>query len=59
MPNWKNEREARENIKHLVSDYYNQFIKKTTKFEQGDRISYAGRVFDDAEMCALTDSMLD
>jgi len=59
MSSWKNEREARENIKHLVSDYYNQFIKKTTKFEQGDRISYAGRVFDDAEMCALTDSMLD
>ena len=58
MPKWKNEEEARAEIKALVSDFYNQF--KTKKiYEDGDRITYAARVFDEKEMCALTDATLD
>lgn len=33
MSNWKNEAEAREQIKALVADYYHDFKEKsTTKF---------------------------
>ena len=59
MTEWKNEAEARKQIKELVSAYYHQFKRKKTPFQPGERISYAGRVFDDREMCALTDAMLD
>lgn len=56
---WKNEREAREQIKSLVTQYYHDFQEKKTPFQEGDRISYASRVFDEKEMCALTDATLD
>lgn len=59
MTNWKNEAEAREQIKALVSDYYHDFKEKKVPFKEGDRISYASRVFNEKEMCALTDAMLD
>ena len=59
MKNWKNETEAREAIKSLVRGYYRNFKQPKTEFKPGDRISYASRVFDEKEMCALTDSMLD
>ena len=59
MGKWKNEEEAREQIKSLVSEYYHQFKKNKKTFEPGDRINYAGRVFDEQEMCALTDAALD
>ena len=55
---WSNENEAREEIKTLVQSYYKQF--KTKKpFKPGERINYSGRVFDEREMMALTDAMLD
>ena len=57
--NANGEKEAREKIKKLVAEYYNDYIKKTDEFEVGDRISYAARVFDEKEMQALTDAMLD
>ena len=56
---WNNEQEARAQIKSLVCEYYNQFKKSNTTFKKGDRITYAGRVFDEKEMCALTDATLD
>lgn len=59
MSNWKNEQEAREQIKALVADYYHDFKEKKAEFKPGDRISYASRVFDEKEMCSLTDAMLD
>ncbi|MCM1226230.1 MAG: lipopolysaccharide biosynthesis protein RfbH [Clostridium sp.] len=59
MPKWKSEQEAREQIKEMVSDYYKDFKSEIKQFEPGDRISYASRVFDEKEMCALTDSALD
>ena len=59
MSNWKNEAEAREQIKALVADYYHDFKEKKTSYREGERISYASRVFDEKEMQALTDAMLD
>ena len=55
---WSSENEAREEIKTLVKSYYKQF-KNTKPFVPGDRINYSGRVFDEKEMMALTDAMLD
>ncbi len=59
MADWKNEREAREQIKALVSEYYHQFKENVSPYHHGDRISYAARVYDEKEMCALTDASLD
>ncbi len=62
MANWKNETEAREQIKALVADYYKDFkasAESKENFKPGDRISYASRVYDEKEMQSLTDAMLD
>ncbi|MCR5615734.1 MAG: lipopolysaccharide biosynthesis protein RfbH [Saccharofermentans sp.] len=59
MAEWKNEAEARDAIKALVAEYYHDFKEKKEPFKEGDRISYASRVFDEKEMCSLTDAMLD
>lgn len=59
MSRWSSESEAREEIKGLVAEFYNQFKKNTKKFKPGDRITYASRVFDEKEMMALTDATLD
>ena len=59
MSIWKNEIEAREQIKSMVAEYYHEFKEKKEPFKPGDRISYASRVFDEKEMCSLTDAMLD
>jgi len=56
---WANEEQAREEIKALVTSYYKQFKRKEEPFHDGDRIAYAARVFDEKEMCALTDATLD
>ena len=56
---WKSEEEARNSIKELVTEYYHQFKENKKSFKEGDRISYASRVFDEKEMCALTDATLD
>ncbi|MBO5635968.1 MAG: lipopolysaccharide biosynthesis protein RfbH [Acidaminococcaceae bacterium] len=56
---WQSEEEARAEIKALVSEYYKEFKKENTSFKPGERISYASRVYDEKEMCALTDAMLD
>lgn len=54
-----NEQQMREKIKSLVKEYYHKFKEKKELFKHGDRITYAARVFDEKEMCALTDAMLD
>lgn len=62
MGKWSTEEEARNNIKLLVADYYNEFKKpmeSKENFKPGDRISYASRVYDEREMQNLTDAMLD
>ena len=59
ITHWKNEQQAREEIKKLVIQYYHQFKEKKNAFTPGNRITYAARVFDEQEMCALTDATLD
>ncbi len=61
MAKWNSEQEAREEIKSLVADYYNQFKKPEQEkpFEEGDRVAYASRVYDEKEMMSLTDATLD
>lgn len=59
MANWTNEADARQQIKALVAEYYHDFKENKKSFAEGDRISYASRVFDEREMCALTDATLD
>ena len=62
MANWKNEAEARAQIKALVADYYKDFkepAESKAHFKPGDRISYASRVYDEKEMQSLADAMLD
>lgn len=59
MAIWRNEEEAREKIKAMVAEYYHDFIEKEDRFQAGDRIAYSSRVFDEKEMCALTDASLD
>lgn len=62
MTKWKNEVEAREEIKSLVGKFYKEFkepVESKKNFKPGDRISYASRVYDEKEMQSLTDAMLD
>lgn len=61
MSKWNSEQEAREEIKGLVAEYYNQFKKpeQNKEFVEGDHISYASRVYDEKEMLSLTDATLD
>lgn len=59
MKNWENEAEARNFIKKLVSEYYHDFKEDKAEFKAGSRIPYAARVYDEREMCALADAMLD
>ena len=55
----KTQQESKQEILNLVKDYYNLYHKKNFLFKPGDRISYAGRVFDENEMVNLVDSSLD
>ena len=59
MADWKNEEQAREQIKALVERYYHDFKENKEPFKPGDRVNYASRVFDEKEMMSLTDAMLD
>ena len=43
MATWKNEEEAREQIKALVTEYYHDFKENKKTFQEGDRITYAAR----------------
>ncbi|MBE5840969.1 MAG: lipopolysaccharide biosynthesis protein RfbH [Butyrivibrio sp.] len=55
-----NEQAARQQIKELVAEYYEKFLKVDREsFNKGDRIPYSGRVFDDKEVVNLVDSALD
>lgn len=52
------EAEAREKILSLVKEYCGIYHTKNP-YQKGDRIPYASRVYDSAEMCSLVDSALD
>ncbi|HIX14695.1 MAG TPA: lipopolysaccharide biosynthesis protein RfbH [Candidatus Hungatella pullicola] len=54
----KTEQEARQQILKLVGEYCDTYHRKK-EYKEGDRISYASRVYDQDEMVKLVDSSLD
>ncbi|WP_394524879.1 lipopolysaccharide biosynthesis protein RfbH [Lacrimispora sp. JR3] len=55
----KSEKEAREEILALVKEYCDTFHNQKKPYQEGDRISYASRVYDHEEMVNLVDSSLE
>ena len=53
------EQQARDEILQSVKEYYDKFKKDGCDFKEGDRISYASRVYDADEMVNLVDSSLE
>ena len=51
--------EMRSKILELVKDYCGEFHNQKKEFHEGDRISYASRVYDEEEMVNLVDSALE
>lgn len=54
----KSKEEATQEILASVKEYYKKFMIKP-EYKDGDRISYASRVFDEKEMVNLVDSSLE
>lgn len=54
----KTETQAKEEILAMVDEYCKTFHQKK-EYKEGDRIPYASRVYDSAEMCNLVDSALE
>lgn len=59
MSRWANELQARREIRETIADFYRHFLSSQDTFHEGDRVSYAGRIFDENEMMSLTDAVLD
>ena len=55
----KSEQQAREDILKQVAAYCDTYHNLPTDFHEGDRIPYASRVYDKAEMVNLVDSSLE
>lgn len=53
------EKELRRKAMDAVRAYYAFKHEAKNNFKPGDRIAYAGRVFDEREMCNLVDASLD
>ena len=49
----------KQQILDLVKQYYQEEHKAKKEFQPGDRINYAGRVYDEEELVNLVDSALD
>lgn len=54
----KSKEEATKEILESVKEYYAKYMQKPA-YKDGDRISYASRVFDEKEMVNLVDSSLE
>ena len=54
-----NQEEMRSKILDLVKDYCSEFHNQKKTFHEGDRISYASRVYDEEELVNLVDSALE
>lgn len=54
-----NENEARQQILDMVKEYCDTYHNRRKEFKKGDRIPYASRVYDSAEMVNLVDSSLE
>lgn len=55
----KTEEQVKKQILEMVAEYCDTFHNKKKDFEEGDRITYASRVYDKEEMCNLVDSALE
>lgn len=55
----KTEKEARDEILAMVKEYCGTYHNQKKPFKEGDRISYASRVYDQDEMVNLVDSSLE
>lgn len=53
------EKEARKDILEKVKEYCSQYHNIKKEYREGDRIPYASRVYDSAEMVNLVDSALE
>ena len=53
------EKEMKEQILSLVKEYCDKYHNQNKEFKEGDRISYASRVYDHEEMVNLVDSSLE
>ena len=54
-----NQQEMHDKILEMVKDYCDKFHNQNKEFHEGDRISYASRVYDHEEMVNLVDSALE
>ena len=55
----KTEQQAKEEILAMVKEYADTYHNRKKEFEPGQRIPYASRVYDSAEMVNLVDSSLE
>lgn len=55
----RTEEQAREEILQAVQEYYERYHRKSDDYTEGQRIPYAGRVYDGEEMRNLVDSALE
>lgn len=55
----KSEQQARKQILSLVKEYADTYHNQNKEFQEGQRIPYASRVYDSAEMVNLVDSALE
>lgn len=53
------EDQAKNQILHMVTMFWEQYHNKSEGYKEGDRIPYASRVYDSKEMCNLVDSALE
>lgn len=55
----KTQEQAKQQILDMVAEYCQTYHNKKKEFEEGDRIPYASRVYDQEEMVNLVDSSLE
>ena len=55
----KTQDDARKEILELVKEYHDKFHNIKKEFKEGDRITYASRVYDSEEMVNLVDASLE
>lgn len=55
----KSEKQARKEILDAVKEYSDKYHSLSQVYQEGERISYAGRVYNSDEMLNLVDSALD
>lgn len=51
--------DLKKRIFELIKEYYKKYRSNQSLYQSGDRISYAGRVFDESELVNLVDASLE